>query len=359
MPTRLQPVQLTPTGVVLIDQTTLPARLSHQTITTTAGMIEAIQTMVVRGAPAIGIAGAFGVVLAARQALGSPTFVGDVYAAADQLADARPTAVNLMWAINQMTTCLDACVSQDQTPQAIIQQLTTTAQAILAQDIAMNQAMGQYGKVVVPVGARILTHCNAGALATGGYGTALGVIRAAFADDPTISVFADETRPRQQGARLTTWELAQDGIPVTLVSDGMCASLMSSGLVDVVIVGADRIAANGDTANKIGTHTVALVAKAFGVPFYVAAPYSTFDPTLPTGEGIPIEFRPDDEMTTINGERICANGVGVYNPSFDVTPAQLITGIITEKGIARPNYGDSLNQWRRPYGPVSIKQAIA
>jgi methylthioribose-1-phosphate isomerase len=212
------------------------------------------------------------------------------------------------------------------------------------EDIEINKAIGKYGAEVVPHGATILTHCNAGALATAGYGTALGVIRAAYEKDPTIQVFADETRPRQQGARLTAWELVTDNIPVTLITDGMCGYFMSKGMIDFVVVGADRIAANGDTANKIGTYTVSIAAKAHNIPFYIAAPLSTIDTSISSGEEIPIEERDKDEVIYINGKRICPEGVNIINPSFDVTPANYITGIITEKGILKPDYKESIQK---------------
>ena len=212
------------------------------------------------------------------------------------------------------------------------------------EDIEINKKMGDYGAEVVPKGATILTHCNAGALATVGYGTALGVIRSAYAKDPTIKVFADETRPRQQGARLTTWELTQDGIPTTLITDGMCSYFMSKGMIDMVVVGADRIAANGDTANKIGTYTVAIAAKYHKVPFYIAAPLSTIDTSIKSGKEIPIEERSHEEVTHINGDWVCAKEVNVINPGFDVTPHELITGIITEKGILKPNFEESIKK---------------
>jgi methylthioribose-1-phosphate isomerase len=256
------------------------------------------------------------------------------------LAKTRPTAVNLFWALREMDQIIQGSADS---PAALLDQLTEKARAIHQDDITACHRIGQYGASVIPNGAGILTHCNAGALATGGYGTALGVVRSAFVKDPNIQVYADETRPRLQGARLTTWELVQDGIPVTLVSDNMSGSLMQTGKVNVVVVGADRIAANGDTANKIGTYNLALIAHAHGIPFYVAAPLSTIDMNTESGFGIPIEERSADEISTINSELICAaQGVNFYNPAFDVTPAKYITGIITEKGIVRPNYQDTL-----------------
>ncbi|MBQ7126728.1 S-methyl-5-thioribose-1-phosphate isomerase, partial [bacterium] len=223
-----------------------------------------------------------------------------------------------------------------------VEELKLNAIKLEDEDIEINKKIGDYGAEVVPKGATILTHCNAGALATVGYGTALGVVRSAFAKDNTIQVFADETRPRQQGARITTFELTMDNIPVTLITDGMCSYFMNQGKIDLVVVGADRIAANGDAANKIGTYTVAIAAKYHNVPFYVAAPLSTIDRNIASGKDIPIEERSADEVTHINGKRICAEGVNVINPGFDVTPNELITGIITEKGILRPNYNESI-----------------
>jgi methylthioribose-1-phosphate isomerase len=339
---RIQPVALTNDGVRLLDQTRLPGEERYIQIATAPAMAEAIRTMIVRGAPAIGIAGAYGVVLSARNAAQSDsTFEGfqrRVLLEAEQLRDSRPTAVNLMWAVDRMLTVLRQSASME----GAVEQLTQAAILIHEQDLAANHQIGALGASLLPAGARVLTHCNAGALATSGYGTALGVVRTAYANDAAVRVYADETRPRLQGARLTTWELAQDGIPVTLITDGMSGSLMRAGQIDAVIVGADRIARNGDTANKIGTYNLALVAQAHGVPVYVAAPCSTVDLSLASGDGIPIEQREDQEIAFVNGERLCAEGISFYNPAFDVTPASLITAIITENGIARPAYEQSL-----------------
>lgn len=344
-------LELTPEGVRMLDQTRIPEAVVYQTITSAGQMAEAIHTMIVRGAPAIGIAGGFGIVLSARknlletqQALSSA--ISEILKDAETLRASRPTAVNLMWAIDQLKTILDEASQWEESLQnksKLLETLTQKAQAILDEDIAANQKMGAYGAELVPQGGKILTHCNAGALATGGYGTALGVVRSAFARDNTVQVYADETRPRLQGARLTTWELIQDGIPVTLITDGMSGHLMKSGGVDLVITGADRIALNGDSANKIGTYNLALVAKAHAIPFYIAAPLSTIDLNTPNGEAIPIEERHPEEIYQINGAAICpTEGLNFYNPSFDVTPAHLIAGIITEAGIARPPYTESL-----------------
>jgi methylthioribose-1-phosphate isomerase len=270
--------------------------------------------MVVRGAPAIGCAAAFGVVLSK----GSPESF-------DVLARSRPTAVNLFWALERMKKAKN---------------LEAEAIAIYEEDLAANRAMGKLGAELIPEGARVMTHCNTGALATAGYGTALGVIRSA--KDKKISVIANETRPYLQGARLTAWELVQEGIPCTLITDSMAGHLMARGEVDLVIVGADRIAANGDVANKIGTYPLAVLAKRHGIPFYVAAPCSTFDPKIQDGSRIPIEERPASEVTGYRGTRWAPEGVSVRNPAFDVTPAELITGIICEKGIASPPYRESI-----------------
>ena len=258
---------------------------------------------------------------------------------AEYLKSSRPTAVNLMWGVDkqiQLANSISGSIND------IVDALKENSIKLENEDIEINKKMGDYGAQVVPKGATILTHCNAGALATVGYGTALGVIRSAYAKDPTIKVFADETRPRQQGARLTTWELTQDGIPTTLITDGMCSYFMSKGMIDMVVVGADRIAANGDTANKIGTYTVAIAAKYHNVPFYIAAPLSTIDISIKSGKEIPIEERSHDEVTHINGDRICAKDVNIINPGFDVTPHELITGIITEKGILKPDFTTSI-----------------
>jgi methylthioribose-1-phosphate isomerase len=340
---RVQALELTPDGVNLLDQTALPGKVQYVLIQTAQQMAQAIETMLVRGAPAIGIAGAYGMILSARQGLDLQLTLDDlrkqIHQDAERLAQTRPTAVNLFWALNAMRTIVD---SHFDSPAALLNALTEKARQIHQEDIEACQKIGEYGATLIPKSAGILTHCNAGALATGGYGTALGVVRSAFAKDPSIHVFADETRPRLQGARLTTWELVEDGIPVTLVTDNMSGSLMQHHKVDVAIVGADRITANGDTANKIGTYNLALIAYAHKVPFYVAAPLSTIDLSMDNGSLIPIETRQNEEISTINGELICADEVDYYNPAFDVTPAQYITGIITEKGIALPPYRESL-----------------
>ncbi len=327
----------------MIDQTILPKEFKLVDIKTAEEMYSAIKDMIVRGAPAIGIAGAHGVSLAAIE-LSKTTdnkeeFLKKLEEKALYLKSSRPTAVNLMWAVDKQ---MKLAKNNQGSVQEITKALIENGIKLENEDIEINKKMGDYGAEVVPKGATILTHCNAGALATVGYGTALGVIRSAYAKDPTIKVFADETRPRQQGARLTTWELTQDGIPTTLITDGMCSYFMSKGMIDMVVVGADRIAANGDTANKIGTYTVAIAAKYHNVPFYIAAPLSTIDTSIKSGKEIPIEERSHEEVTHINGDWICAKDVNIINPGFDVTPHELITGIITEKGILKPDYEKSI-----------------
>lgn len=333
----------------MVDQTKFPEHFEYVNITNGQDMFNAIKTMIVRGAPAIGIAGAHGVVLYAqeleKQNLSKAEFIKQLLDKADYMASARPTAVNLMWAIEKQKEIIQskyASSSENWNIADLIEDLKENGKKLELEDISINKKIGDYGAQVVPKGATILTHCNAGALATVGYGTALGVVRSAFANDPTVQVFADETRPRQQGARITTLELTMDGIPVTLITDGMCSYFMKKGMIDMVCVGADRIAANGDAANKIGTYTVAIAAKYHNIPFYVAAPLSTIDTGIKSGEEIVIEERSHDEVTHINGKTICAEGVNIINPGFDVTPHELIAGIITEKGILRPDYNKSI-----------------
>ena len=327
----------------MVDQTKFPYEFKYVDIKTGDKMYEAIKTMIVRGAPAIGIAGAHGVVLYAQELsdknLSLADFKNELLKKADYLVSSRPTAVNLYWAVEKQKNIIKSCNTNI---QSLIKELAQNGKKLELEDIEINKKIGDYGAQVVPKGATILTHCNAGALATVGYGTALGVVRSAFANDPTVKVFADETRPRQQGARITTLELVMDGIPVTLITDGMCSYFMKKGMIDMVCVGADRIAANGDAANKIGTYTVAIAAKYHNIPFYVAAPLSTIDISIKTGDEIIIEERSHDEVTTINGKKICADGVNIINPGFDVTPHELITGIITEKGILKPDYKESI-----------------
>lgn len=325
----------------MVDQTLFPYEFKYVDIKTGDDMFDAIKTMIVRGAPAIGIAGAHGVVLYAQELknLQRDEFIKKLLEKADYMATSRPTAVNLMWAVEKQKEVIK---NSNSDVNGIIEELKQNAIKLENEDIEINKKIGDYGAEVVPKGATILTHCNAGALATVGYGTALGVVRSAFANDPTIQVFADETRPRQQGARITTLELTMDGIPTTLITDGMCSYFMKKGMIDMVVTGADRIAANGDTANKIGTYTVAIAAKYHNIPFYIAAPLSTIDINIKSGDEIPIEERSHDEVTHINGKAICAEGVNIINPGFDVTPHELISGIITEKGILRPDYKKSI-----------------
>src|SRR5574344_2082282 len=325
------------------DQTLFPEEYKYVDIKTGDEMFYAIKDMIVRGAPAIGIAGAHGVALYAqeleKQNLSREDFVKKILEKADYMATSRPTAVNLMWACKIQKEIIKNSKSDI---KGVVKELVDNGKKLELEDIEINKRMGDFGAEVVPKGATILTHCNAGALATVGYGTALGVVRSAYAKDNTVQVFADETRTRKQGARLTTFELVQDGIPVTLITDGMCSYFMNKGMIDVVVVGADRIAANGDTANKIGTYTDAICAKYHNVPFYIAAPLSTIDVNIKSGKEIPIEERSHEEVTHINGKTICAEGVNIINPGFDVTPNELIAGIITEKGILKPPYNKSI-----------------
>lgn len=319
----------------MVDQTLIPYEYKKVDIKTTEQMYNAIKTMIVRGAPAIGISGAHGAALCAIELLEKKeqNFTEELKKGIEYINSSRPTAVNLSWALNEQLKIIDKGGTKEDITHALIE----NAIKLENEDIEINKKIGDFGAQIVPKGATILTHCNAGALATVGYGTALGVVRSAYANDNTIQVFADETRPRQQGARITTFELVEDGIPVTLITDGMCSYFMKKGMIDVVVTGADRIASNGDTANKIGTYTVAIAAKYHNVPFYIAAPKSTIDMSIKNGSEIPIELRDEEEVTVINGKRICAQGVKVINPSFDVTPGELIAGIITEEGIFKPD----------------------
>ena len=327
----------------MVDQTLIPYEYKMVEIKSSKEMFDAISTMIVRGAPAIGIAGAHGIVLAAMEILqktkDKEVFLTELKKHAEYLKSARPTAVNLMWAVDKQ---FELAKNSQSYVQGIVEELKQNAIKLENEDIEINKKIGDNGADLVKKGAAILTHCNAGALATAGYGTALGVVRSAFAKDNTIQVFADETRPRLQGARITTFELVTDGIPVTLITDGMSGYFMKKGMIDMVIVGADRIAANGDTANKIGTYNLAIAAKYHNIPFYVAAPLSTIDISIKSGTEIPIEERGSEEVTHINGKSICAAGVRVINPGFDVTPNELISGIITEKGVLYPDYTNSI-----------------
>jgi len=341
-------IEWTDEGVRMIDQTRLPAEEIYRTCRDYEEVAEAIRGMVIRGAPAIGVAAAMGVALGVKHSAARtiPELRSDFERIAETLSRTRPTAVNLFWAVARMRRVLDASLSghpaDAQAVEAARGNLEEEAKRILAEDIAINQAMGRHGASLLPDSGTVLTHCNAGALATAGYGTALGVIRAAVAQGKNIQVFADETRPFLQGARLTAWELAQDGIPVTLITDNMAGHFMQQGQIKAVIVGADRIAANGDTANKIGTYSVAVLAHENHVPFYVAAPLSTIDRSLPNGEAIPIEERSSREVTEFGGVQLAPPSVPARHPAFDVTPHRYITAIITERGIAREPYRESL-----------------
>lgn len=335
----VETIQWTDAGVVMIDQTKLPRVEAFVTCTTHLEMADAIKTMVIRGAPAIGVAAAMGVALGVLRA--SPaTMDSEFETVCATLAATRPTAVNLFWAIDRMKK-LYATV-RGQSIEAIREAMVREAQLVYREDIAINMAMGAHGAPLVPDGKTVLTHCNAGALATAGFGTALGVIRAAVNAGKKIDVFADETRPFLQGARLTVWELQQDNIPVTLITDNMAGHFLKSGRIGCVVVGADCIAGNGDVANKIGTYGVAVLAKENGVPFYVAAPISTLDLTLESGAQIPIEERPSTEVTEVFGVPVAPEHTAVQNPAFDVTPNRYVAGIITEKGVAYAPYEISL-----------------
>jgi len=338
----IQTLEWTKSGVVFIDQTKLPTEEVYVTCTTHQQVADAIRNMVVRGAPAIGVAAAMGIALGVKnsKAENGADLKKDLDAICETIRQTRPTAVNLFWAIRRMTEKFESLRIR---PIAQIQQaLIEESQRMHAEDIAANQVMGRHGATLMPSSGGVLTHCNAGALATAGYGTALGVIRAAVEAGKKIHVYADETRPFLQGSRLTAWELMKDGIPTTVISDNMAGVMMQQGKIGAIVVGADRIAANGDVANKIGTYTVAVLAKEHGIPFYVAAPISTVDLATPDGSKIPIEQRNPREVTHIAGKQMTPDGVEVENPAFDVTPARYVTAIITERGIARAPYTESL-----------------
>jgi methylthioribose-1-phosphate isomerase len=338
----VETLKWTESGVLFIDQTKLPTEEIWVNCPDYEAVANAIRTMIVRGAPAIGVAAAMGIALGARdlKAASIAEFRSGFDKICRVMGETRPTAVNLFWAIRRMRRRFVE-VSGEPIP-VIRQALIDEALAIYAEDIATNRAMGAHGAPLMPEGGGVLTHCNAGALATAGYGTALGVIRAAVEAGKSIHVFADETRPFLQGSRLTAWELMKDNIPVTLISDNMAASMMAQGKIHAVIVGADRIAANGDTANKIGTYGVAICAHEHGIPMYVAAPFSTVDLETADGAGIPIEQRSPTEVTHLAGKQIAPTGVEVENPAFDVTPARYIRAIITERGVATAPFGESL-----------------
>lgn len=333
--------------VCLIDQTVLPGRLEYVEMADWREVVEAIRTMIVRGAPAIGCTAALGMALGARSldSADRAAFLCRLEEMADAFRASRPTAVNLFWAVDRMVALAEQTAGG---PAAIQAAMLAEALRMLEEDVEVNRRMGRYGAERLPESGSVLTHCNAGALATVGYGTALGVIRAAVEAGKRIHVYADETRPRLQGMKLTAWEMAQDGIPVTIIADNMAAGLMRQGKIDCIVVGADRIAANGDTANKIGTYGVAVLARHHNIPFYVAAPFSTIDMRLPNGDAIPIEQRETTEVTHIDGIRIAPEGVEVLNPAFDVTPAALITALITERGVIEPPFESNLRQvWEK------------
>lgn len=332
----------------LLDQTKLPGTMEYIECYDYRTVAEAIKRLAVRGAPAIGAAAAYGLVLGAKQinTTDRKEFLEKLEAIAGELRATRPTAVNLAWALDRMLVRVNTSSEQD--VEKIRRVMLEEAHAIYQEDVQSNRKMGEFGQELLPNGARVLTHCNAGALATAGYGTALGVIRAAKEKGKEVSVFADETRPLLQGARLTAWEMVQEGIPVTLITDGMAGYLMAKKKVDCVIVGADRITANGDVANKIGTYGVAVLANYHKIPFYVAAPLSTIDMTLSSGEEIPIEERDPKEVTHHAGQAMAPDGVQVWNPAFDVTPNSLVTAIITEMGIIYPPYTENLAKICKP-----------
>src|SRR5437868_8594930 len=340
----IKTLEWTDEGVRFIDQTKLPTEESYVTCATYEEVADAIRRMVVRGAPAIGVAAAMGIALGTRDAEGD--HVSELRRNFDEICDTigetRPTAVNLFWAIRRMRDKFEA--SSELPVEQIKQSLILEAQRMYLEDIAANEAMGRHGATLMPASGGVLTHCNAGALATCGYGTALGVIRAAVEQGKKIHVYADETRPFLQGSRLTAWELMKDGIPTTVIADNMAGAMMRLGKIGAVVVGADRIAANGDVANKIGTYSVAVLAKEHGIPFYVAAPWSTVDLDTPDGSSIPIEQRNPREVTHMAGKQMVPDGIGVENPAFDVTPAKYVSAIVTEKGISRAPYGESLRK---------------
>jgi methylthioribose-1-phosphate isomerase len=336
----------TPEGVRFLDQTKLPLEETYVLATTYEDVADIIVTMVVRGAPAIGVSAAYGVALGTlnTKTATAEEFKPEFETICARLAGTRPTAVNLFWAIDRMKRTFAAMLAAGTPLNQIKEKLLAEAHAMYDEDIAACKAMGAHGGALLPREGGVLTHCNAGALATCGYGTALGVIRSAVEQGKQIHVYADETRPFLQGARLTAWELMADHIPTTVICDNMAASLMRKGKIQAVVVGADRIAANGDVANKIGTYNVAILAKEHGIPFYVAAPWSTIDLATPDGEAIPIEERSAREVTHHAGTQLTPNGVGICNPAFDVTPSKYVTAIITERGVLRAPYTESLKE---------------
>lgn len=334
-------------AVAFLDQTILPARESYLICRTAPEVAAAITNMVVRGAPAIGVAAAMGIALGIKQASAKDETAlrNTLKAVCELMRQTRPTAVNLFWAIERMKSRFEELLPEG--PKGLAEGLEREAIEIQTEDIAINRRMGKHGAELVPDGARILTHCNAGALATAGYGTALGVVRAAVEGGKRVEVYAAETRPFLQGARLTTWELAKDGIPVTLITDNMSGHLMARKKIDLVVVGSDRIAANGDVANKIGTYSVAVLAREHGIPFYAVAPTSTFDLSIPSGDQIPIEQRDPEEVTHFQGIPIVPEGVGAEHPAFDVTPNRYVTAIVCENGVARAPFVEALRRLSR------------
>ncbi|QQS48321.1 MAG: S-methyl-5-thioribose-1-phosphate isomerase [Acidobacteriota bacterium] len=342
----IKTLEWTDEGVVMIDQRVLPTEEVYPVFRTYEEVAAAIKEMVVRGAPAIGVAAAMGVALGARDS-GSDDpaeFERSFNRICEVIGSTRPTAVNLFWAIERMRSLFNRLKAEGTSPAGIRPALIEEARRMHDEDIEINRTMGRFGAELIPDDATVLTHCNAGALATAGYGTALGVVRAAVEAGKKVAVFADETRPFLQGARLTAWELQKDDIPVTLITDNMAGHFMKNGRIDCVVVGADRIAANGDVANKIGTYTVAVLAKENNIPFYVAAPISTLDLTLASGDLIPIEERNQEEVTHVKGAQLAPAGISIANPAFDVTPNQYVAAIITERGVARPPFTESLKK---------------
>lgn len=352
----IKTLEWTDEGVRFIDQTKLPTEEIYVTCKTYEEVADAIKTMIVRGAPAIGVAAAMGVALGTRdqQAASVAELKPKFERVCDVLAATRPTAVNLFWAIKRMKDTFAELAKSARSVDEVKRGLIREAQQMHAEDIAACQTMGRNGAALLPRSGGVLTHCNAGALATCGYGSALGVIRAAVEFGAKINVYADETRPFLQGSRLTAWELMKDGIPTTVISDNMAGVMMAQGKVGAVIVGADRIAANGDVANKIGTYSVAILAKEHGLPFYVAAPWSTVDMATPDGTKIPIEQRAAIEVTHMAGKQIAPTAVRVENPAFDVTPHRYVSAIITERGVAKPDYSKSLRELAELTAPLLV-----
>jgi len=343
----IKTIEWTESAVVMLDQRLLPGQEIYNSYTDYREVAEAIRSMVIRGAPAIGVAAAMGIALGVKNS--RPASAGELDSQFRQICEViaatRPTAVNLFWAVDRMRGVFERMRSQG--VESVRAALIREARTMHEEDVEANRRMGRFGQALIPARARILTHCNAGALATAGYGTALGVIRAAVEAGKDIEVLADETRPFLQGARLTAWELRKDNIPVTVITDNMAGHFMHRGAIDCVVVGADRIAANGDVANKIGTYSVAVLAKENGIPFYVAAPLSTLDLNIPDGSGIPIEERDPEEVRSVFGVKVTPEGVGVKNPAFDVTPNRYVTAIITDRGVARAPYVKSLGALAR------------